>query len=46
MIRRLLALAVIGGLVVSTVITLLLVPVFLEILGELERRRAVRAEQP
>ena len=35
--QRPLALAVIGGLVVSTLVTLLLVPVFLEIVGELGR---------
>jgi HAE1 family hydrophobic/amphiphilic exporter-1 len=35
--QRPLALAVIGGLVVSTLVTLLVVPVFLEIFGELER---------
>jgi CzcA family heavy metal efflux pump len=38
--QRPLALAVIGGLVVSTLVTLLIVPVFVEIFGELERRRA------
>jgi Cu/Ag efflux pump CusA len=31
---------VIGGLIVSTLVTLLIVPVFLEIFGDLERRRA------
>jgi CzcA family heavy metal efflux pump len=36
--QRPLALAVIGGLVVSTLVTLLIVPVLLEIFGELERR--------
>ena len=35
--QRPLALAVIGGLVVSTLVTLLVVPVFLEIFGELVR---------
>jgi multidrug efflux pump subunit AcrB len=35
--QRPLALAVIGGLVVSTLVTLLMVPVFLEIAGELGR---------
>jgi multidrug efflux pump subunit AcrB len=38
--QRPLALAVIGGLLVSTLVTLLVVPVFLEIFGELEHRRA------
>jgi CzcA family heavy metal efflux pump len=38
--QRPLALAVIGGLLVSTLVTLLVVPVFIEIFGELERRRA------
>jgi len=37
--QRPLALGVIGGLVVSTLVTLLLVPVFLHSLGELEHRR-------
>ena len=37
--QRPLALAVIGGLVVSTLVTLLVVPVFLEVFGELEHRR-------
>jgi multidrug efflux pump subunit AcrB len=37
--QRPLALAVIGGLLVSTLVTLLLVPVFLEVFGELEHRR-------
>jgi multidrug efflux pump subunit AcrB len=37
--QRPLALAVIGGLVVSTLVTLFLVPVFLHALGELEHRR-------
>jgi HAE1 family hydrophobic/amphiphilic exporter-1 len=37
--QRPLALGVIGGLVVSTMVTLLLVPVFLHALGELEHRR-------
>ncbi len=36
--QRPLALAVIGGLVISTVVTLLIVPVLLEIFGELEAR--------
>ena len=38
--QRPLALAVIGGLVVSTLVTLLILPVFVEIFGELEGRRA------
>ena len=38
--QRPLALAVIGGLVVSTMVTLLVVPVFLELFGELDHRRA------
>jgi CzcA family heavy metal efflux pump len=38
--QRPLALAVIGGLVVSTLVTLLIVPVLIEVFGELERRRA------
>jgi multidrug efflux pump subunit AcrB len=38
--QRPLALAVIGGLVVSTLVTLLIVPVFLALFGALERRRA------
>jgi multidrug efflux pump subunit AcrB len=37
--QRPLALAVIGGLVVSTLVTLLIVPVLIEVFGELERRR-------
>jgi len=37
--QRPLALAVVGGLVVSTLVTLLIVPVFLEILGEPVRGR-------
>jgi CzcA family heavy metal efflux pump len=37
--QRPLALAVIGGLVVSTVVTLLIVPVLIEAFGELEHRR-------
>ena len=37
--QRPLALAVIGGLVVSTLVTLLIVPVLLEVFGELEGRR-------
>jgi len=36
--QRPLALAVIGGLVISTLVTLLIVPVLLEVFGELERR--------
>jgi HAE1 family hydrophobic/amphiphilic exporter-1 len=44
--QRPLALAVIGGLLVSTLVTLLLVPVFLEAFGELEHRRARLAIQP
>jgi multidrug efflux pump subunit AcrB len=42
--QRPLALVVIGGLVVSTVVTLLVVPVLSEALGDLEaRRRGLRA---
>ena len=41
--QRPLALAVVGGLVVSTLVTLLIVPVFLEVLGELEHRRTALA---
>ena len=37
--QRPLALAVIGGLVVSTAVTLLIVPVLLEAFGDLEHRR-------
>jgi multidrug efflux pump subunit AcrB len=44
--QRPLALAVIGGLLVSTLVTLLLVPVFLEVFGELEHRRTRLAIQP
>jgi CzcA family heavy metal efflux pump len=36
--QRPLALAVIGGLVISTLVTLLIVPVLIEVFGELERR--------
>jgi multidrug efflux pump subunit AcrB len=43
--QRPLALAVIGGLVVSTLVTLLIVPVFLAAFGELERRQARLAVQ-
>jgi CzcA family heavy metal efflux pump len=43
--QRPLALAVIGGLLVSTLVTLLLVPVFLEVFGELEHRRTRLAIQ-
>ncbi|HEX3233120.1 MAG TPA: efflux RND transporter permease subunit [Gemmatimonadales bacterium] len=39
--QRPLALAVIGGLVVSTLVTLLIVPVLIEVFGELERRARV-----
>jgi CzcA family heavy metal efflux pump len=39
-----LALAVIGGLVVSTLVTLLIVPVLLEVFGDLETRGVPRAE--
>ena len=39
--QRPLALAVIGGLVVSTLVTLLIVPVFLEIFGEPVHRRGL-----
>ena len=38
--QRPLALAVIGGLVISTLVTLLIVPVLVELFGELERRPA------
>jgi CzcA family heavy metal efflux pump len=38
--QRPLALAVIGGLVVSTLVTLLIVPVLVEVFGDLDRRRA------
>jgi multidrug efflux pump subunit AcrB len=41
--QRPLALAVIGGLVVSTLVTLLIVPVLLEILGDLEARQVRRS---
>ena len=41
--QRPLALAVIGGLVVSTLVTLLLLPVVVEIVGDLEARRAASA---
>ena len=41
--QRPLALAVVGGLVVSTLVTLLIVPVFLEVFGELEHRRTALA---
>lgn len=44
--QRPLALAVIGGLLVSTLVTLLLVPVFLEVFGELEHRRTRLAIRP
>jgi CzcA family heavy metal efflux pump len=40
--QRPLALAVIGGLVASTLVTLLIVPVLLELFGELDRRRHSR----
>jgi multidrug efflux pump subunit AcrB len=43
--QRPLALAVIGGLVVSTMVTLLLVPVFLHALRELEHRRILLSGQ-
>jgi multidrug efflux pump subunit AcrB len=39
-----LALAVIGGLVVSTLVTLLIVPVLLEVFGDLEARGVPRVE--
>lgn len=42
--QRPLALAVIGGLVVSTMVTLLIVPVLVEVFGDLEHRRASRRE--
>jgi CzcA family heavy metal efflux pump len=42
--QRPLALAVIGGLVVSTMVTLLIVPVLVEVFGDLERRRMSRME--
>ena len=38
--QRPLALSVIGGLVISTAVTLLLVPVLLETLGDLKHRHA------
>jgi CzcA family heavy metal efflux pump len=41
--QRPLALAVIGGLVVSTLVTLLIVPVLIEVFGELEARRSRHA---
>lgn len=41
--QRPLALAVIGGLVVSTLVTLLIVPVLVEVFGDLEHRRRSRA---
>jgi CzcA family heavy metal efflux pump len=44
--QRPLALAVIGGLAVSTFVTLLIVPVLLEAFGELDIRRADRAVPP
>jgi CzcA family heavy metal efflux pump len=40
--QRPLALAVIGGLIVSTAVTLLIVPVLVETFGHLDRRRASR----
>jgi CzcA family heavy metal efflux pump len=39
--QRPLAIAVIGGLVVSTLVTLLIVPVLLEIVGELDARQSL-----
>ena len=41
--QRPLALAVIGGLVVSTLVTLLIVPVLIEVFGDLEGRRRSRS---
>jgi CzcA family heavy metal efflux pump len=41
--QRPLALAVIGGLVVSTLVTLLIVPVLLEVFGDLEHRALARS---
>jgi multidrug efflux pump subunit AcrB len=41
--QRPLALAVIGGLVVSTLVTLLIVPVLLEVFGDLEQRALARS---
>nr|MBA2628217.1 efflux RND transporter permease subunit [Gemmatimonadales bacterium] len=43
--QRPLALAVIGGLIVSTLVTLLIVPVFIEVLGDLEHRRTRTAAE-
>jgi multidrug efflux pump subunit AcrB len=40
--QRPLALAVIGGLVLSTMVTLLIVPVLIEVFGELEHRSRSR----
>jgi multidrug efflux pump subunit AcrB len=42
--QRPLALAVIGGLVVSTMVTLLIVPVLVEVFRDLEHRRVSRME--
>jgi hydrophobic/amphiphilic exporter-1 (mainly G- bacteria), HAE1 family len=41
--QRPLALAVIGGLVVSTLVTLLIVPVLVEVFGDLEHRALARS---